>query len=68
MKNRNTFKIFLMLAILLLPCLLFAQDNVPGDPDNVPIDGGLSLLIAAGLGYGANKLKKSHASKHVSKA
>ncbi|MFY7898857.1 MAG: PID-CTERM protein-sorting domain-containing protein [Chitinophagaceae bacterium] len=28
-----------------------------GDPD-VPIDGGLSLLVAAGVGYGAKKLKE----------
>ena len=29
-----------------------------GDPDSVPIDGGLSLLVAAGVGYGAKKLKE----------
>jgi hypothetical protein len=28
-----------------------------GDPD-VPIDGGLSLLVAAGVGYGAKQLQK----------
>jgi hypothetical protein len=28
-----------------------------GDPDSAPIDGGLSLLVAAGVGYGAKKLK-----------
>lgn len=37
-------------------------DNVsdPGttDPDAVPIDGGLSLLVAAGVGYGAKKMKE----------
>ena len=26
--------------------------------DEVPVDGGLSFLLAAGLGYGANRLRK----------
>ena len=34
-----------------------------GDPDGVPIDGGLSLLLAAGAGYGANKLRKNKKKK-----
>ncbi len=36
-----------------------------GDPDDagVPIDGGLSLLLAAGAGYGANKLRKNRKKK-----
>lgn len=27
-------------------------------PNNIPIDGGISFLLAAGLGYGANRLRK----------
>jgi hypothetical protein len=27
------------------------------DVNDVPVDGGLSLLVAAGVGYGAKKLK-----------
>ncbi len=36
-----------------------------GDPDDagVPVDGGLSLLLAAGAGYGANKLRKHRKKK-----
>lgn len=35
-----------------------------GDPDTgVPVDGGLSLLLAAGAGYGANKLRKHRKKK-----
>ena len=35
-----------------------AQIGDPGgDVDEVPIDGGLSLLVAAGIGYGAKRLK-----------
>lgn len=32
----------------------------PGEPPtNLPVDGGLSLLLAAGVGYGANRLRKN---------
>lgn len=32
----------------------------PGPPPtNLPVDGGLSLLLAAGVGYGANRLRKN---------
>ena len=36
------------------------QGVVPGfspDTQDVPIDGGISLLIAAGIGYGIKKIK-----------
>jgi hypothetical protein len=40
----------------------------PGDPD-VPIDGGISLLVAAGIGYGAKKrrdeLKKRNSEAEI---
>lgn len=50
--------IFLMI-VLLLPSLLQAQPGgLPGNPDNAPIDGGLSLLIAGGVGYGVKKLRE----------
>jgi hypothetical protein len=50
-----TIAIFFIMA---MPMLAMAQiDNVPGDPD-VPIDGGLSLLVAAGVGYGVRKVKQ----------
>jgi hypothetical protein len=28
-------------------------------PTGLPVDGGLSLLLAAGIGYGANRLRKN---------
>ena len=32
----------------------------PGPPPTgLPVDGGLSLLLAAGVGYGANRLRKN---------
>ena len=58
---------FLALLALLLTTELPAQNgddpgpppvdgNGPGDPDEeVPFDGGLSILLLAGVGYGAKK-------------
>ena len=53
-------KILTLLAATFLSCslsLVQAQGDPGEDPDptNVPIDGGLSLLIAAGVGYAAKK-------------
>jgi len=49
----------LFVLMLIIPTLLHAQgpDGTPGDPD-VPIDGGLSLLVAAGVGYGVKKVRE----------
>ena len=43
---------FIFLTIL--PNSVQAQPDPDGDPD-APIDGGVSLLIAAGIGYGIKK-------------
>ena len=40
---------------MLLSLSVFAQPVDPPDPD-VPIDGGISLLIAAGALYGSKKI------------
>jgi hypothetical protein len=49
--------IFIM--VIMLPSI-HAQgpSDLGGEPgEAVPIDGGLSLLVAAGVGYGAKKMK-----------
>jgi hypothetical protein len=66
---KNSLKIFklMMVAVLILSTTaVFAQPpTLPeGEPSEVPIDGGLSLLVAAGVGY-AVKRKKDQASKNV---
>ena len=48
----------LLFFFFILPCISHAQPGFGDDVDDVPIDGGLSLLIAAGVGYGAKKLKE----------
>jgi hypothetical protein len=56
--NKGLFIYVILVAALMLPSLLMAQVAPPDDPNDtfVPIDGGLALLLAAGVGYGAKKL------------
>ncbi len=49
--------IILLCILFILPTFLHAQPVFDDDVNDVPIDGGLSLLVAAGVGYGAKKLK-----------
>lgn len=58
MKN----KYFITTAVItcistVLPFFAMAQD--PGGGPDAPIDGGLSLLVAAGVGYGVKKYRDS---------
>jgi hypothetical protein len=46
-----------LLVIVTMPILTFAQ-AFEDEVLDTPIDGGLSLLVAAGVGYGAKQLKK----------
>lgn len=49
---------FMMLgSAILLPALALAQTDI-ANPD-APIDGGLSLLLAAGAAYGVKKYKEN---------
>lgn len=54
----STIQIVVLLALFLLPSLLHAQPGFGDDVDDVPVDGGLSLLVAAGVGYGVKKMRK----------
>ena len=56
--------ILAIFIVMLIPTLVSAQlDGTPPNPESAPIDGGLSLLVAAGIGYGAKKLKEKRSSK-----
>jgi hypothetical protein len=58
-KTTRILSYFIVLYILfLLPTFLHAQPGFTDDTNDVPIDGGLSLLVAAGAGYGVKKLKQ----------
>lgn len=67
--------IFTLLLIFGITIVSFAQcpdplnpdcgDADPGGPPGVPLDGGVSLLIAGGIGYVAVKMRKHHLKKKV---
>jgi hypothetical protein len=58
MKTVHWITLVCMMAIILLPTLVHAQPGFGDDVDDVPVDGGLSLLVAAGVGYGVKRLGK----------
>jgi hypothetical protein len=57
LKRIFKIQILILLMVLFLPAFLHAQPDLDDDPD-VPIDGGLSVLLAAGVGYGIRELRK----------
>ena len=60
--KRYTCRLLLTTVLVLLlnffPGKVNAQID-PGDDPDAPIDGGLSLLLAAGVGYGIKKRRDS---------
>jgi hypothetical protein len=49
----------ILIAIMLISSInAFSQADDPADGDGtVPVDGGITLLLAAGAAYGARRLK-----------
>ncbi|MEI2710819.1 MAG: hypothetical protein V9E96_17670 [Chitinophagaceae bacterium] len=67
MKTYNRVLVLIIFIMILLPVLATAQPGFGDDVEDVPIDGGLSLLLAAGVGYGAKKVKEKYKkNKHIS--
>jgi len=54
MKRKTIISVLLVAMMYCMPMMLHAQPDPGNDPD-VPIDGGLSLLVAAGVGYAVKK-------------
>ena len=52
-------RIAIIACLILVPAIMFAQGGFPDDVvDNpVPFDGGVTLLLAAGIGYGIKKAR-----------
>ena len=65
--NKNTIWItgLLLIVVSILPFFAMAQD--PGGGPDVPIDGGLSLLLAAGAAYGVKKYREGRKKDEVDK-
>jgi len=64
--------IFILVLLTTTTFLTFAQggpgDPVDDNPDNgVPLDGGVSLLIAGGVSYVAVKMRKQHLRRKATK-
>jgi hypothetical protein len=59
-KNTNRLiRVIFTIALLSLTMVVSAQDGF-GDPgDDVPVDGGLTLLVAAGIGYSMKKMREN---------
>ncbi|MBL7703073.1 MAG: hypothetical protein JNM14_12545 [Ferruginibacter sp.] len=55
MKKGNVYFMLLVLLCIAVPMITRAQG--PIDPEDTPIDGGLSLLLAAGAAYGVKKYR-----------
>jgi hypothetical protein len=64
MKQQITFKsryqvlFYLVILLFLIPFIGNAQPGLEDDVRDLPIDGGLSLLVAAGAAYGAKKVQQ----------
>jgi hypothetical protein len=57
---KRTCRLLIIVTVLLVSFNLYpqfcsAQTGDPGGDPDAPIDGGLSLLVAAGVGYGLKK-------------
>lgn len=68
MKHNQIFStITIILICIMLPTIGFAQVDPGCDPFDplCPIDGGVSLLIAAGIGLGAKKAYQERNKKKV---
>ncbi|MFM1829164.1 MAG: hypothetical protein RL624_1405 [Bacteroidota bacterium] len=62
---KSFFKITILLSCCLLSTYVFAQQDPSSTPGggvqlDVPLDGCLSLLVAAGVLYGIKKKEKKH--------
>lgn len=65
-KRATTTKaVLFLIALMVLPItfVLAGPRDLGGDPSGAPIDGGISLLVAAGIGYGAKKARDARKQK-----
>ncbi len=65
--NKILISLLLLNVIIFLPSLLHAQPNFSDDVVDAPVDGGLSILIAGGVGYGIKRIKEARKKNQLSK-
>ena len=54
----------LTVVLICFPSLVHAQGGPGGDPDALPVDGGISILAAAGVAYSVKKIKEYRKKKN----
>lgn len=55
--RKLNLRTIILLLVVILPLLSIAQPSFDDDVEDIPIDGGLSLLIASGIGVAAKRIK-----------
>jgi hypothetical protein len=56
---------FFCIALLaVIPNMAYSQLGDPGEDPDAPIDGGVSVLVAAGIGYGIKKARNNRKKQH----
>lgn len=62
---KNKFVVIITLLVLCAGPAFAQPEENGGDPPNndAPLDGGLSVLIAAGVGYGIKKVRDNRQSR-----
>ena len=67
MKNQFGSLFLTTVLIIVLCCLFQSAAALGGDfiDTDIPVDGGLSILIAAGVGYGIKKLRDERKKKSI---
>jgi hypothetical protein len=56
-------KKFITILLLTFSINAFSQADMEDGDGTVPVDGGLSLLLAAGAAYGANRVMREKGNK-----
>lgn len=65
--GRNVlFASLLIILFNIIPTIANAQID-PGEDPDAPIDGGLSLFVAAGIAYGVKKARNNKKIEHTDK-
>lgn len=57
---KKNIKIIVVLTLLFSSTTYSQADFPGGDDPNVPVDGGISALIVAGIAYGAKKVRDNN--------
>jgi hypothetical protein len=57
--KKASLQLVLQMIFIFFPLVCMAGPGFEGEQQEVPVDGGLSLLVAAGAAYGARKLRRN---------